>query len=205
MTSQESNLTSGDVRTNGQRRMDTGYLVRVALFSALAFVVMFWEFPIGAVFPTFLQVDLSDVVVFIGGIVLGPVAVVIMEFIKNLLHLLIKGGTAGIGEVANFVVGIALILPPVYFLRKKDTLKNGVVGFAIGIVAMILVASLSNYFVFLPLYESVLNFDITYIFPTKMASIIYAFAPFNAIKGLIIAAVGLLLHRSMGPVYKHLK
>lgn len=205
MTSQGAQLAKRGFGMSKKKQMSTGYLVRTALFSALAFVVMFWEFPIGAVFPTFLQVDLSDVVVFIGGIVLGPAAVVMMEFIKNLLHLLVKGGTAGIGEIANFIVGIALILPPVYFIRKKDTIKSSVIGFSAGIILMILVASVSNYFVFLPLYKSVLSFDITYIFPTKMASIIYGFAPFNAIKGLIIAAIGISLHRSMGPVYKYLK
>lgn len=190
---------------SGQARMNTGYLVRIAILSAVAFVVMYIEFPLGTLFPTFLQIDFSEIVVFVGGVALGPVAVIIIELLKNILHFFLKGSTFGIGEVANFIVGIALILPPVILVRRSKELKSGIFGFAIGIISMVVVASVLNYFVFLPLYKTVMNFDITYIFPTKWDSILYAFAPFNAIKGLIIAVPSLIMLKYIQPILKNLR
>jgi riboflavin transporter FmnP len=77
--------------------MSTQYMVRVAIFSAIAFVVMYLEFPLGTLFPPYLQIDFSEAVVFIGGVVLGPAAVILMEVLKNLLHLIFRAGTGGVG------------------------------------------------------------------------------------------------------------
>lgn len=121
MTSQVADQTQKpSTDPNSKTKMNTVYLIKVALFSAIAFIVMYAEFPIGTLFPPYLKVDLSEVIVFIGGMVLGPAAVIFMELIKNLLNFMLKSSTGGVGgELANFTVGLALILPTVLLLRKK--------------------------------------------------------------------------------------
>ena len=190
--------TMKETRTlgTGMNQMSAAYMIRISIFSALAFVVMYLEFPIAALFPAFLQIDLSDVIVFVGGITMGPMAVVFIELVKNLLHLMLRGGTGGVGELANFTVGVALLLPPVIIYRKYKTIVSLILGMVAGIVAMVLVASVGNYFVFLPFYgvtgEAV------------MENIIAIYAPFNVVKGGIVAVISIILHQSIKGIYKYI-
>lgn len=180
----------------GNNQMSAAYMIRISIFSALAFVVMYLEFPIAALFPVFLQIDVSDVIVFIGGITMGPLAVVLIELVKNLLHLMLRGGTGGVGELANFIVGVSLLLPPVMIYRKYKSVTSLVVGMIVGIIAMVVVASIGNYFIFLPFYgvtgEAV------------MGNIIAVYAPFNLVKGSIVAVIAVVLHQSIKGIYKYI-
>jgi len=180
----------------GMNQMSAAYMIRISIFSALAFVVMFIEFPIAALFPVFLQIDLSDVVVFVGGVTMGPLAVVLIELVKNLLHLMLRGGTGGVGELANFMVGVALILPAVIIFNKYKSFVSLLIGMFLGIISMVIVASVGNYFIFLPLWGV----------PTEdlIADIIALYAPFNMVKGGIVAVVAVVLHQSMKGIYKYI-
>ena len=173
----------------------TRTMIKIAIFSAIAFVVMYVEFPLAALFPAYLQIDLSDVIVLIGGITLGPVATIFIELIKNLLHLLLRGNTGGVGELANFMVGIALILPPVVVYRKFKTLISLIGGIVLGVLAMVIVGGLGNYFIFLPFY-GVGTEDL-------LPSILAVYMPFNAVKGAIVGLVGVILHQSIKGFYKY--
>lgn len=191
-----STLNQGAVMAPKKQRISTGYMIRISIFAALAFVVMYLEFPIAALFPAFLQIDLSDVVVFIGGMTMGPMAVILIEVVKNLLHLLLRGGTGGVGELANFMVGVALVLPPVILYNRKKTLVHLIIGLVIGVATMVLVGALGNYFIFLPFY-GVAAEDL-------MASIVAVYAPFNLVKGVIVAVTAFVLHQSIKEIYKYI-
>lgn len=189
--------TMKQTATTGQGgRMSAAYMIRVAIFSAIAFVIMYLEFPLVAFFPPFLQIDLSEAIVFIGGITMGPLAVVFIELIKNLLHLLLRGNTGGVGELANFMVGVALILPPVMMYKAKKTFPSMMVGFLLGIVTMVVVASLGNWFIFLPFY-GVPSEDI-------ISAIVTIYAPFNMVKGAMVAVTALILHQGVKGIYKYI-
>lgn len=87
----------------------TKNLVLMAIFSALARVLMLLEFPLPFIAPSFYEIDLSEIPVLIGSFIMGPVAGVIIEAVKILLTLLIRGtDTAYVGELANFIIGHAL-------------------------------------------------------------------------------------------------
>ena len=60
----------------------TKKLVLIAVFSALAFVLMLFEFPLPFIAPSFYEIDLSEVPVLLGSFIMGPVAGVIIEAIK---------------------------------------------------------------------------------------------------------------------------
>ena len=85
-------------------------LLTITLMAVISFIIMFLEMPL-PIFPEFLKVDLSDLPALITGLALGPVAGILVELLKNVLHLL-RTSTGGVGELANFLVGAALILPP---------------------------------------------------------------------------------------------
>lgn len=173
------------------------YMVRVALFSAIAFIVIYLEFPIGGLFPSYLKLDFSEVIVFIGGMVLGPGAIIFIELIKNLLNLMLKSSTGGVGELANFVVGVGFLFPVVYLLKTNRSMIHLIKAFTVGVIIMTIVAVVGNYFVFLPLYgvtDSLVKKDM----------IIPILLPFNIFKGVVIAIASITIHQSIKGIYKHL-
>ncbi len=185
-----------------EKNMDRGLkittvnLVKVSIIASIAFIVMYLEFPLVGIFPPFLQVDLSDVVVFIGGVLLGPVYVIIAEFIKNLLHLILKSQTGGIGELSNFIAGVCLIFPAVY-IYKRNSLKKLIIGLTVGTLIATVVMSVLNYFVFLPIYGVASE--------NLFENVIYIFAPFNLVRGIIISISIFILDKALSGYYEHLR
>ena len=89
----------------------TRYMVQVAMLGAAAVVLMFFDIPLPFA-PSFYKIDLSEVPVLIGAFAMGPLAGAAIELIKILLNLVMKGSTtAGVGEVANFLIGCAYVMP----------------------------------------------------------------------------------------------
>lgn len=184
-------------------------LVKISLLSAMAFILMFFEFPI-PLFPDFLKIDFSDIPALLGAFSMGPLAGVVIELIKNILHLIIKNQTAGVGELANFVVGAAFVLIAGLIYRNQKTKKSAFVGLGIGIISMAIVASVFNYFVLLPLYETVLHFPISAV--VAMSSkvngaiidvktlITYSIFPFNLLKGIVVSIVTLIMYKKVSPI-----
>ena len=129
----------------------TNYIVKVGILSAIALVIYLIEFPIFPAFP-WLMVDFSEVPVLLGGFALGPVAGIIIEFIKNVLHFLVKGATGGVGELANFLLGVAFILPALWLYKYNKSRKTAIIGMLIGIVVACGMSALLNLYLFIPLY-----------------------------------------------------
>ena len=74
-----------DVTTNNTKsKVNIRLLVGTGMLSGLAFVLQYLEFPI-PIMPFFIRFDFSDLPALIGAFAYGPLAGVIVEFIKNLL------------------------------------------------------------------------------------------------------------------------
>ncbi|MEH6936560.1 ECF transporter S component [Bacillus sp. JJ664] len=171
-----------------QRNNKVLKMVVVAMLSSISYLLMLLDFPIPA-FPVWLQIDFSEVPALIGAIIFGPVAGVLVELIKNILHYIIVGSMTGvpIGEFANFSAGVLYILPASYFFRKYRSIKGLTLGLVVGTVVMTGILSILNYFVLLPAYAYFMNFSL----PNEV--IVTAIMPFNAIKGLLIMILTLVL------------
>lgn len=176
----------------------TIYIIKVGILSAIAFIVMFLEFPL-PFFPAFLKFDFSDSIALIGGITLGPLAAVLIQLIKNLLNLLLHSSTGGIGELANFIVGIGLILPVTFAVKRKENNISLLIGLVIGTISMIIVAAFGNYFIFLPVYiPGIASAD-------KISMILTTLTPFNAVKAVIEGILIIILFNGLKNVLKYLK
>lgn len=188
--------------------LTTNYLVKIAVLAAVARVVMFLEFPL-PIFPGFLKMDFSDLVPLIGGLAMGPLAGVLIELVKNLVHV-INSTTGGVGDLANFIVGAAYVFTVSAIYRKHKTKLGAFAGLSIGIVAMIVAGALVNYFITIPLYAAVLGLstpDIVAmsaaVIPAihdKLTLILFAFCPFNLIKGVVLTLIALPLYKHVSPI-----
>ena len=132
----------------------TRYMVQVAMLGAAAVVLMFFDIPLPFA-PSFYKIDLSEVPVLIGAFAMGPLAGAAIELIKILLNLVMKGSTtAGVGEVANFLIGCAYVMPAAWIYKTQKTKKNAMIGMAVGTVFLAAAGGLLNAFVLLPAYAA---------------------------------------------------
>ena len=129
----------------------THNLTVAAMLSAVAFILMFIEFPIPMLIPAFIKMDFSDLPALLGAFALGPVYGVIISFMKNLLHIVIKGtSTACVGELSNFILGAIFSAVAGCIYKHHKSRKTAIIGAVAGAVAMGVLSVPSNYFVVLP-------------------------------------------------------
>lgn len=186
-------------------------LVKVSLLSVIACALMFLEFAI-PIFPSFLQIDISDLPALIGTFALGPAAGVMIELFKNILHGIFDGHSAFVGELANFAVGAVLVLTAGLIYNRRKSRKTALIGLIFGTVTMSLAAAVLNYFVLLPLYQNAFNFPISQIIAiagkingnvNSVGTLIaWTIIPFNLLKGVILTVLTLVVYKSVSPVLK---
>lgn len=176
----------------------TKQLLTVSMLIAISFILMFLKFPIPFL-PPYLTMDFSDIPVILATLTFGPIPGIIVAFFKNLLNFLIVSHEP-IGNLANFLASICLVIPAYYFYKLKRTRRFVFYGLLIGTVIMTVVMSILNYFVLLPLYGQIMNLaDLAH----NLKMIISAgIIPFNLIKGVIVSIIFLLLFNKLKTVIK---
>ena len=188
------------------------YIAKIAILSALAFVLMLFEMPLAFIAPPFYEMDFSDVIALIGSFALGPVAGVLIELLKNLLNILFTGSsTAYVGELANFVTGCAFVLPAALIYKHCKTRTSALIGLITGALSLAAVGGLMNYFVMVPLYaelympmETIIGMA-SAIFPsidTLWKMILLCVVPFNLIKGALCGIITFLLYKKLAVLLK---
>ena len=127
-------------------------LVTIAVLSAVAAVLMYLEFPLWFA-PPFYELDFSEIPVLVGAFFMGPAAGFIIEALKIVLKLLLKGSTTmGVGDWANLLIGCALVIPASLIYMKNRTKKGAILGLLVGTLTMAAVGCFLNAYVLLPTY-----------------------------------------------------
>lgn len=196
--------------TESKKVLTTKNIAKIAILSAVAFVLMMFDFPLPFA-PSFYKLDFSEVAVLMGGFAIGPWAAMIIEALKVTLNLLFNGTiTMGVGEVANFLIGCALVMPASWMYRKHKDRKTAVKGMGLGILCMVVVGVVLNIFVLIPAYVAFAHFPLdaiigmgTAIFPaihdvTSLALI--CVVPFNLVKGFLVALITTILYKHLSPI-----
>ena len=185
-------------------------LTKIAELSAVAFVLMYFDFPLPFI-PSFYKLDFSETAVMAGGFAMGPGAACAIEGLKILLKILFKGtDTAYVGELANFLIGCAYVLPASFLYRKKKTKQQALIGLVAGTLCMTAVGVIINYTVLLPAYSFFyqLPMDVligmgTALIPAitdKLTFVLLATTPFNIIKGILVSVLTVLLYKRISPL-----
>jgi len=188
----------GSMAKSDKRRskvFTTKTMVTVSLLSALSYVLMLLESP---PFIGFLRLELSDIPAIIGAFQFGPLAGVVIELIKNLIKAITATKTAGIGELANFLVSVAYVVPAAYLYKKLVGKYKSLISFSVATISMTICGILVNYFITVPLYatlyggiENVLAAATAISgIKDKLTLILYGITPFNIVKGIFLGVVG---------------
>ena len=189
----------------------THNLTVAAMLSAVAFILMFIEFPIPMLIPAFIKMDFSDLPALLGAFALGPVYGVIISFMKNLLHIVIKGtSTACVGELSNFILGAIFAAVAGYIYKHHKSRKTAIIGAVAGAVAMGVLSVPSNYFVVYPAYVQFYHMPLEAILGMYQAilpsadslikCLIIFNLPFTLVKGLLDAVLCMLIYKPLSPI-----
>jgi riboflavin transporter FmnP len=197
-------------------RNRTRYIAKVGVLSALATVVMFIETPL-PLMPSFLKLDFSEIIVLLGAFSLGPGAGIFIELVKNLIHVAFTI-TGGVGELANFIVGCAFVVPAAVIYKRNKCIKTAIRGLILGSLSMVIVATIVNYFVLIPLYVEIFaeQFKITaeeslksivdlgtqnnkYIIDLKTL-ILFGVIPFNIFKTIVVSVITFFTYKKVSPI-----
>ena len=193
-------------------KKDTTHNLTVApMLSAVAFILMFIEFPIPMLIPAFIKMDFSDLPALLGAFALGPVYGVIISFMKNLLHIVIKGtSTACVGELSNFILGAIFSAVAGYIYKHHKSRKTAIIGAVAGAVAMGVLSVPSNYFVVYPAYVQFYHMPLEAILGMYQAilpsadslikCLIIFNLPFTLVKGLLDAVLCMLIYKPLSPI-----
>jgi len=195
-----------------ERLLTTRKTAMIGMFSAIAGVLMTIELPVPFA-PPFYGIDASELPVLLCGFAFGPVAGVLTEFLKIVIKLLFKPtSTAFVGELANFCVGCAMILPAtiIYHIKKKKI--TAVIACVTGTVAMTVFGTLFNAVYLLPTFAVMFgmpldaiiamgterNGNITDIF----TFVAFCVAPLNLLKGTGVSVLTFVLYKPLSPILK---
>ncbi|MFA9377706.1 MAG: ECF transporter S component [Lachnotalea sp.] len=187
-------------------------MVQIAMLSAVSVILMMFEIPLFFA-PSFYKIDFSEVPVLIGAFAMGPLAGVVIELVKIILKFIMSGSiTAGVGELANFLVGCAFVIPSGIIYRRNKTKKGAVIGMILGTISMAIVGGALNAFVLLPTYAKAFGMPIdalvemgstvNHLITNMTTFVLFAVVPFNLFKGVFVSIIVALIYKKIRPILK---
>ena len=184
----------------------------VGLLSAISAVLMLFELPMPFA-PSFYKLDLSELPVMIGAYAFGPSVGVLIEFIKIILKLFMKGtSTAFVGELANFAVGASFVIPAATLYYSNKTKKTALMSCLLGTVFITVFGTAFNALYLLPAFAKLYGMPLEVILamgaevnPLAGDNNIVTFvmacvSPLNLIKGTVISILTLLIYKKLSPI-----
>ena len=201
-------------RKNGgtERILSTRKIVVVGIFSAIATILFCLDFPVFFA-PTFYKLDLSELPALIAAFAYGPVAGVLIEFIKIVLKLFVKGtSTAFVGELANYAIGVSFLLPASMIYQFRKTKKTAILACLAGTVCITVFGAIFNVVYLLPAFAALYGMPLDAIIGmgSKINSSIrdlptfavFAVAPLNFVKGAMDSLITILIYKKLSPILK---
>lgn len=206
-----THVTNSTTNTSASKSVSTARKVaQIGMLAAIATVLMLFEIPLPFA-PSFYELDFSEVPILIGCFAMGPAAGACIELIKILLNFIINGTmTAGVGEIANLLIGCSFVIPAGIIYRKMHSKKGALIGMITGTLFMTFVGCFLNAYILLPTYAkafempidalvgmgTAVNAHITSLF----TFVAFAVAPFNLLKGILVSFIVLLVYKKISPI-----
>ncbi len=185
----------------------------IAMMGALSAVLMLVSFPLPFM-PPFMDFDFAGVPEMIGGFALGWQNAIWIILVKLMIKLAIKGtSTMFTGELQNFLLSCAYVLPAVWYYQNHRTKKGAVRGMLLGTIICAAIAVLTNLTIIIPFYTKLLG-NMTFndiiamckavnpLMSNVFGLAIFGIIPFNLIKNGVVSLVTFLLYKRISPYLK---
>lgn len=195
-----------------KRVLTTRKIVVIGIFSAMSGILMALSVPVPFA-PSFYDIDFSELPALIGAFAYGPVAGVMIEFLKILIKLVLKpSSTAFVGELANFVVSCMLVLPASLLYLAKKTKKQAILATVSGTLLMAVFGSAFNAVYLLPKFSQMFGLPLEAIIDmgakihpsihSVTGLVVMCVLPLNLLKGGIVSLITILIYKKLSPILK---
>ena len=174
------------IKAGARPKTDVKTVTSLAMLTAIAYVVMILSKALPQV-SGFLQLDLKDTAICIGGFVVGPMAAAAISIVVAVVEMFTFSDTGIIGCIMNVLATCAFCCTASFIYKKVHTKKGAVIGLTVGTLALTVVMLLWNYLI-TPIYMGMPREVVAAMLPT-------VFLPFNLVKGGLNMAVILLLYK----------
>ncbi len=177
------------------RNEKINFIVKVGVFSAIAFLLQVLGSMMSLKVAGFLEIEFSDLPAIILSLALGPWAGVCVELIKNLLHTTMTS-TGFVGEFANFVVNGMFVAVCGFVYRGRRTKKGAVISLAAATLVMACASFFVNLYIMLPLYIPDAPLAV------KMNLAAFTIVSFNFVRGSVLSVITMLIYKKISPIIK---
>lgn len=192
-------------------RARTHKLTVTAMLSAVAFVLMFIEFPVPALIPAFVKLDISDLPELLAAFSLGPVYGIVVALLKNILFSILHGtSSAYVGEVFNFLMGAVFAFSAGFVYRRHKSRRGALIGAIVGAALMSVLSVPLNYFVVYPAYVVCYKLPLEAIIGMYQAirpnvnglleCLMLFNMPFTFFKGMLDVAICFMIYKPLSPL-----
>ena len=189
--------------TTKKKLLSVSVMTRIAILAAAASILFLLEIPVVA----FYKLDLSNIPVLLGAFSMGTVPGLIILGLKSLIGLL-HSSSAGVGELADFIMGAALLIPASLIYNRNKTRKTALTGMAVGTLCTAVVGVLVNKWIMLPFYMGAFHMDMDAIIAAAKVSfvdsewklLLLITGPFNLLKGIVLSVVTFLIYKPLSPI-----
>lgn len=191
----------------------TKQITSISILAVISAILLILNFPL-FFFPSFYKIDFGEVPRLLCGFAIGPVAGIFCTIVSIILNIIFEGGseTAFVGELAALLISIAFVLPSSLIYKKNHTKKGAIISLIIGTLITGVVSVFVNYFILIPMYETMMNIPLNAII--KMASniiplvnnkftlVLLCTLPFNLLKAFINSLIIILIYKRISPLLK---
>lgn len=201
------------------KRMNVKQMSVIAIFGALSVILYYFAKFNLPFFPSWLDIQFSDVPALLTSFMYGPasgVLVVIVRFFCKLPGT----STVGVGELADVLIGSTLCIVSGLIYKKHRSLKGALCAMAIGMVSATVVAMISNWLILIPAYKEIAGFPQVALTKT-MDTIVggqglvtddnfmlwYLFVgvlPFNLFRYVLVFLITLILYKRLHMLINHI-
>ncbi len=190
-------------------------MVTISILAALSVILYYFiKFPLTIIIPIippFLKVHFSNVPVYIGGFLFGPISGSIIVFIRFVAKL--PGSSSlGVGELSDLIIGLATVLVSSLIYYKKKTKKRALLSSGLIVVVWIVSAVITNWLFILPIYINLYGFNAVFgmlsSIPgitaenTMLYYILFGVIPFNLILALVVSFITFIFYKQLSNIYK---
>ena len=195
------------------RKMTAKKMALSAMLGAMAAVLMYLRTPL-PLMPPFMDFDLAGLPEMIGGFAMGPLSAVVIIAVKLMSKLALMGTNSMFtGEIQNFILSCAYVLPAVWVYHRYKSKKGALWGMVLGTLLCAVVAVFTNLYLIIPFYVQLYGYSIEMIIEMCQAVnplmkdllslALFGIIPFNLIKNGIVSWITLLLYKKISRLIKN--
>ncbi|MFQ6791579.1 MAG: ECF transporter S component [Thomasclavelia sp.] len=186
------------------------YLALIAIFGALAAILMVFRFPLPFM-PPFLSFDFAGVPELIVAFTLGPVASILVVVLRILIQLAISGTNSMFtGELQGLMLSTALVLPAALIYQRNKTKNGALMAMTTGTIVNVLVAIFTNLVIIIPFYVTLYGMTMNDIIAmcqavnpyvdSTLKLVLLGIVPFNLIKNVVVCLVTFVIYKKISPI-----